>query len=210
MFGIYRYESNDDNFFKWLETEFSNSVDTARPNMWDINWIKKKNTLPYILENTDRFFKNNGAFFILTENDQIVGCSGVYKSSFCKDISIAGSRMWITKTHRNKSLARDYLLPAQKSWAQSQNSKQIALTFNEYNKNLIESFKRIRLGENSNRLFKREPHHIFYNGLVEIKFPIELQHVRQWVIYEPLDLNWQWDWNQIKWTRELINIELCF
>lgn len=210
MFGIYRYTSTDDNFFKWLEAEFSTSNDLARPNMWDAQWPRKKNTLPYILENTDRFFNDNGAFFILTDSDQIIGCSGIYKASFCNDITIAGSRMWISKTHRNKSLARDYLLPAQKAWAIDQQSKQIVLTFNEYNKNLIESFKRIRLGENSERLNEREPRHIFYNGLVEIEFPIELQHVRQWAIYEPLDITWKWDWTQVRWTRELINIELCF
>lgn len=210
MFDIYRYDSNNTKFFQWLEDEFKTSSDSARTNMWDHSWQKKKNTLPYILNNTDRFQDNNGAFFVLTDDDKIIGCSGIYKAPFCESIGVAGTRMWISKSYRNKSLARDYILPAQKSWAVDQGLKQIALTFNEYNKNLIESFKRIRFGESSNRLTQREPKHIFYNGLVEIEFPVEIQHVRQWVIYEPLDITWSWNWNQIRWHRELLNIELCF
>jgi hypothetical protein len=128
-----------------------------------------------------------------------VACSGVYISEFSKDIVIAGVRTWVNKNYRHLTLNRDYLLAEQKKWAIDRNAKIIALSFNEYNKNIIQIFKRNRLGENSGRINSRLPKHIFYNGLQEIKFPIIIQYTPQWVIYEKLDSNFTFDWTTIKW-----------
>jgi hypothetical protein len=79
----------------------------------------------------------------------------------------------------------------------NKNIKMIALSFNEYNKNIIQIFKRVRLGEKPGRTNNREPKHLFYNGLQEVKFTVTIQYTQQWVIYEQLDNSFEFDWNTL-------------
>jgi hypothetical protein len=83
-------------------------------------------------------------------------------------------------------------------WCQEKNIKLIALTFNNYNKNLIQVFKKRRLGEKVDRLKTRNPGHLFYNNFNEVKFPVSIQYTKQWVVYEKLDINWDYDWSLIR------------
>jgi hypothetical protein len=174
------------------------SLETNQPaasNMWHSNWSEYSHTLPYLLFNGSRFSAPTGEFFLLEDNGKIVGCSGVYTSEFSNDIAVAGCRMWIAAGYRNQSLAREYFLPAQKAWAVENKFKSIALTFNEYNKNIKEIWRRSRLGENRS---PREPRHIFYDNFNELKFLVNVQHTPQWIIYETLDPTWNFDWESIK------------
>ena len=72
------------------------------------------------------------------------------------------------------------------------------ISFNEYNKNLIQVFKRRRFGENKDRINNRQPHHLFYNEMNEPKFPVIIQYTKQWIIYEKLDPSFDFDWTSIK------------
>jgi hypothetical protein len=168
--------------------------------MWDINWQTKTNTLPYILEYTDRFDGINGVFHIIYEEDNIVACGGVYRSKFNDFVSMAGVRTWTDSKYRNNSLLREFLFPLHKAWSIEHDIKIIALSFNEYNKNLIQVFRRIRLGENIERIGNRQPHHLFYNDLNEVEFPVNIQQTKQWVVYEKLDPLFEFDWNNIRWN----------
>lgn len=201
MYYITEYNSLSDkqkiNFYNFLEMS-RKEFKPASENMWDENWNFKKNTLPYILENTDRFTKN-GNFNVLFDNEEIIACSGVYRSNFCKDLAVAGTRTWIKKNYRNKSISREYLLPVEKKWAIENKFKAIGLCFNEYNKNIIEIWKRRRLGENRTN---REPHHLFFNGLNEVNFPVEIQYTKQWLIYEKIDNDFSFDWSTIAWSKK--------
>ena len=197
---IIRYSELIDNidFFNFLKAE---SLETSQPasiNLWTENWQSDSHTLSYILTNTTRFNGVNGEFYILSDNGKIIGCSGVYISEFSKDIVIVGVRTWINKKYRHLGLNKDYLLVEQKKWATNRNAKIIALSFNEHNKNIIQIFKRNRLGEKPGRIKSREPKHIFYNGLLEINFPVTIQYTKQWVIYEKLDPNFEFNWISIQ------------
>ena len=203
MFSIYSYSSHDAEFLNWLENEYKNSTDPARSNIWSNNWPTDSSTLPYILEFTDRFKNSNGNFIILKHGKDIVGCAGIYISSFSEEIAIAGARAWITERFRNCGLVRNYILPHQKKWAKEHQCKQIALTFNQYNKNLIETFKRNRLG--MEKLSSRTSEHLFYNGLEELEFPVIIQNSIQWVIYEKLDNDYNFDWQQLRWEDNVLN-----
>jgi hypothetical protein len=110
-------------------------------------------------------------------------------------VAIAGCRTWIDNDHRNRSLPREILLPAQKKWAQDQNAAAVVLTFNDYNKNLINAWKRKRLGEHRT---PRQPFHLFYNNFNEVEFPVKIQHTKQWVIYEILDSSFNFNWENIR------------
>lgn len=164
----------------------------AFENMWDDDWSNKPNTLPYILERTDKFKCTNGDYFIIYDEDNITGMGGVYYSSFNKFIALAGVRTWVNPRYRNRALLKENLLPYHRAWAMKNNCRLIALTFNDYNKNIIEIFKRNRAGT------PRLEHNLFYNGLIEVKFPVMILKTPQWVIYEKLDLDWEFNWNIIK------------
>lgn len=186
--------AENERFFDFLKEASIEIAQPAHENMWDIDWNNKNNTLPYILVHTNRF-SYNGQYHIAFDNDIIVGCSGVYTSSFCPELAIAGTRTWIKKEYRNKSIARDVLLPAEKVWAIKNNFKAIAICFNEYNKNMPNIWKRIRFGE---KRTPRQSHHLFYNGVNILEFPVTIQYTKQWVMYEKLDPSFEFDWSSIK------------
>jgi len=185
---------NIDKFLSFCKEAYTETDKLASENMWDDNWESKPHTLPYIIFYTNRFKYPNGEFHIAVDNNNIIGCSGIYRSDFCKDIGIAGCRTWIDKKYRNKSVAREFLLPADKKWAVDNDIKIICLTFNNYNKNLIEIWKRYRLGENRTT---RKPYHLFYNNFNELTYPVNIQYTSQWIIYEKLDNNFNYDWEKI-------------
>lgn len=194
-YQIVTFDNNiKDQCFEFCK-EASLQNETAAVNMWAEDWAVKSHTLPYILTNSNRYSGNNGEFFLIIYQSDIVGCGGVYFSEFDSRIALAGCRTWIQPTHRNKSLSRELLLPAQKKWAHDRNASVVGLTFNEYNKNLISTWKRTRLGENR---MPRQPYHLFYNNFNEVEFPVMIQYTEQWVIYEKLDPTFNFDWSTIQ------------
>jgi hypothetical protein len=186
-----------DLFFNFLQEARKETTQPAYINMWDDDWPNNTSTLPYLLEKTNRF-KIGGKYHIAFDNDTVVGCSGVYTSTFCPELAIAGTRTWITKAYRNLSVAREVFLPIEKDWAISNNFKAIGICFNDYNKNIIKIWNRLRLGEERSQ---RQPHHFCYNGVNEIPFPVTIQYTKQWIIYEKLQEDFNFDWNSIKWKH---------
>jgi len=186
-----------ENFFNYLKSIPSSGP--AYKNMWDDDWVTQTHTLPYLLENTNRFDGNNGEYHILYDNDSVVACGGVYKSNFSTHIAFAGTRTWVDEKHRHRVLIRDYLLPLHKEWCLENDVKIVALCFNEYNKLMPNIFKRNRLGEKSGRITTREPKHMFFSGMHELDYPVTIQHTKQWVIYEKLDPAFDFDWTQLKY-----------
>jgi hypothetical protein len=180
-------------FFSFLQSQ-QNLNDPAWTNMWDDDWQNKPNTLPYILTKTTKYSNTDGEFHIVYDKKKVVACGGVSKLATNSLIALAGTRTWIAEQYRNQSIARNYLLPEHKAWAINQGCKQVALTFNDYNKNIITIWKRTRLGE---KRTSREPRHMFYNNFNELTFPVVIQYTPQWVIYEQLDLDWQFNWQCI-------------
>lgn len=187
-------------FFEYLKAIREGSSDPAIVNMWDNEWEYKNNTLPFILTNTDRFDGVNGEFHVFYNGDEVVACGGVYKSAFSQQVALAGTRTWVDDKYRNKSLLREFMLPLHKQWSIDNKCKAVALSFNQYNKNLISVFKRTRIGERNYRTTSREPHHLFYSGLSEVPFLVDIQFTPQWVIYEKLDPAWNYDWASLSST----------
>ena len=181
-------------FFEFLREARNETTQPAHENMWDDDWNNNPSTLPYLLENTTRF-TIGGKDHIAFDGDNIIGCSGIYTSAFCPDLAIAGTRSWIKKEYRNLLLSREFLLPVEKAWAIENKFKAIAICFNDYNKNLIKLWHRIRLGE---KRTPRQSHHLFYNGVNELEFPVTIQYTKQWVMYEKLDPLFEFDWSTIR------------
>lgn len=185
------------NFYNFLRSTQLESK-PANTNMWHDDWDNQNHTLPFILNKTNRFNDTNGVYHIVFDNETIVACGGVYISNFSQDIAFGGVRTWVNKIYRNQSILREYLLPVQKSWCQEKQIKILALTFNDYNKNLIQVFQKRRLGETKDRITTRQPHHLFYGNLTKVDFPVVIQYTKQWVIYETLDSTFNFDWKNIE------------
>lgn len=186
------------NFYNFLRSTQLESK-PANTNMWHDNWEGQNHTLPFILNNTERFNDKNGEYHILFDGETIVACGGVYISNFSQDIAFGGVRTWVNKIYRNQSVLREYLLPVQKAWCLERTIKIIALTFNDYNKNLIQVFQKRRLGETKDRINTRQSHHLFYDNLTKVDFPVVIQYTKQWVIYEILDSTFNFDWKNIEY-----------
>lgn len=185
-----------DSFFNFCKESSLERLPAAQ-NMWNDDWQNRPETLPYILNQTDRF-KRKGQFHILFNNAEVVLCGGIYISDFSKNVAIAGTRTWVSKHYRHRSLVRDYLLPRHKAWAIEQGCKQVVICFNEYNKALKKIFFRNRLGETNDRLHFRTDEHLFGSNINEPPFPVNIQDTAQWILYEKLDPNWDFDWKSIK------------
>lgn len=193
MIHVIEYnDSYKSQLFDFLRNE-SNSNEPAAINMWHDDWERQPHTLPHKLFITTQY--SNGIFNLAFDGNDIVGCSGAYVSVFSEKVLIAGSRTWVAKSYRNMGLPREYFLPKEKAWAIEHGMSVIALTFNEYNKNLITTFNRMRLGESRSA---REPKHIFYNNMFVVPFPVNIQYTKQYVAYETLT-NWDFDWKSIEW-----------
>lgn len=193
------YELNDIDkklFFNFLNNAANEIKQPAHENMQTNNWANKTNTLLYILEKTDRF--KNGLFSVLFDDNKVAACSGSYISDFSKEVAILGVRTWIASGYRNKLVSRDYILPYQRQWAVNNNCKIVALTFNEYNKNLIKLWNRIRLGESRPA---RKLHHFGYKNLSTLDFPVTIQYTKQYVLYEKINDNFEFDWSNIRYQE---------
>lgn len=186
-------------FYGFLSQAITDETSPAHGNMWDNDWKNQSHTLPYILKFTDRFRKGNGEFHVVFDENSVVACGGVYRSDFCHSLAIAGTRTWIKPERRNELIAREFILPIHKKWAMDHGFGAISICFNDYNRNIIKAFKRIRLGEDHNRLKNRQSHHLFFSELIEVPFAVIIKHTKQYISYERLDKDWAFDWDSIKW-----------
>jgi hypothetical protein len=175
----------------------------AMENMYSPSWRTESHTLRHLLEVDNVFAKNHGAYYVLLDDDKFVASGGVHFSEWSNNIAMGGIRTWVHTDYRNKFLAADYILPACKKWAVKNGCNIITLTFNEYNKNLIKTWTRIRAGENKTRIRQRKSKHIFYNNLVAIDYPLEINYTKQWLIYENLSEIFDFNWQEIKWKDKI-------
>ena len=184
-------------FYKDLKIA-SATDDPAAMNMWADDWKEKNYTLPFLLNKRNRFKQPKGEFFTFYDGNVFVACAGVYKSDFSDKVALAGTRTWIANDYRNQLVARNHILPAHKKWAIENDCSIVAICFNEYNKRLINAWKKRRLGEDRGQ---REPHHLFFNNLNTLDFSVEIQYTEQWIMYEQLDNNFDFDWSSIKFNK---------
>jgi hypothetical protein len=139
-----------------------------------------------------RFTGDKGIFHFIADGSELVGCGGVYVSDFSAKVALLGVRSWLIPAIRGKSVIRDLLLPIQKSWARQRGCNIFALSFNDYNKNLRILFIRNLMNRN-----KRTADMLFYNNINVVEFPVLIQYVPQWVIYEKDNLD-DFDWTTIR------------
>lgn len=181
-------------FFDFLRNA-SMSNDPAGINMFSDNWETDTHTLPYKLY-VEKMY-DNGMFNVALHDGKIIACSGCYPSKFDSSVLIIGSRTWVNKDYRTKRISTEYLLPEEKKWAIDNNFKIIALSFNEYNKNIIQAFSRNGLGYKVTN--KNQSERLFHSNMNIVPFPVTIQYTTQYVIYEKLT-DWDYNWETIRTT----------
>lgn len=194
--GLFKNPVFVENFLDFCRSAYHQKDDPAHVNMWSEDWQSNYETLPYHIFSSGRLCSDTGETFILKDDDKIIAVSSIYVSPFDDNISIGGVRSWVIKEHRGEFMIGRHLLPLQLKWAKHKDQKAIVLTFNEYNRRLLNYFRRSGFGIKK----KRNPDSLFYNGLHEVPFPINLQFTKQWAIYHKIDENYEPDWDLIKWV----------
>jgi len=185
-------------FFNFLKTASLEIDHPASANMWSEDWETNNSTLPYLIYKKKRLVDPKGEFYILKINGKIEAMAGVYISDFDENVALGGVRAWVNKKYRAQFLIGKYILPLQLTWSKQKKCKLFFLTFNEYNKNLINSIKRSGFGIVKNRT----PNKLFYNGVFESPFPCNIQHTKQWVVYDKIDKSYNFNWEVIRWDDE--------
>lgn len=188
-------------FWDTMESEFQTDSSSAMVNMYSKTWRTETNTLRYLLEVEKKF--SVGEYFVLFDNDLPVASGGIHFSEWTKDIAMGGIRTWVHTKHRNKLLVAEHILPACKAWSVENKCCAVTLTFNEYNKNLIRVFTRIRAGEKAGRISGRTPKNLFYNGAIIVDFPLEINYTKQWLIYEKLNNDFNFNWEEFRWQDKI-------
>jgi hypothetical protein len=183
-----------DKFLTFCKNAYNQSKRLSGSNMWDPDWENTNSTLPYLMYKTDRFSGSNGIMYGLRTGDELIAVSGIYISSFDKNVAIAGVRSWINEGHRANLVIGKHLLPQQLAWAKAAGIRAVALTFNDYNRPLMTYFTRAGLGV----IKRRTSDMMFYNGVHEVPFPVVIQHTKQWAIYHKIDETYTPDWESIK------------
>jgi N-acetylglutamate synthase-like GNAT family acetyltransferase len=199
-------DSINENYSKVLDDEltdfckFASNVkdDLARTNMWDTNWESVPDTLPFLLKKTTRFNPPNGDFHILKIDNKIVAVAGVYISNFDENLAIGGVRSWVHPDHRGNFLIGKHILPIQLKWAREKKLKAFALSFNEYNKRLINIVKRSGFG----RVKNKTPDMLFYSEVKEVPFPVNIQYTKQWVLYDSIIDDYSPNWDKIRYDAQ--------
>jgi hypothetical protein len=136
-----------------------------------------------------RFSGDKGVMLVVFDGVRIIGCSGCYVSDFSPHIGLLGARSWLLKEYRAQQIIRDHVWPMQRDMMIGAGMKQVAVTFNDYNRNLAHFVKR-----NVVKRAPKTPRHLFYLNKTALNYPVVIQHTPQWVIYEKLDPHWSFDW----------------
>jgi hypothetical protein len=195
------FESNlvhDASFKKELinfcKTAYHNKKDPAHVNMWHPDWENNSETLLFNIFVSKRLCGATGETFLLWRDDLLIAVSSVYVSSFDSNVAIGGVRSWVVGKYRGDLMIGRYLLPLQYQWAKKRNLKTFMLTFNDYNKKLINIIKRSGFGRVKNRTEEKP----FFYGVHTIDFPVTIQHTKQWIVYDKIDKNYEPNWKKIE------------
>ena len=204
MYKIKRYSeltaAQTTKFWRVLQQQASCDTSPAMVNMHSDNWAEDKHTLRYLLDIEKKFAASE--YYILYHGANPVASGGVYLSEWTTDIAMAGIRTWVHTEYRNRFLAAEYILPACKAWAIANKCKIVTLTFNEYNRRLITTWRRVRAGESAQRIKNRTRDKLFYSGVIELDKPIKINYTKQWVIYEQLE-PMTFNWSELTWRDKI-------
>lgn len=188
-----------DKFFNFCKNAHQMKTDPAHVNMWRDTWIDSPDTLPHLLLISNKFIDGRGEFFVLEIEGKIEAVSGIYRSEFDEMVAIGGIRSWVNQCYRGKFLIGRHIMPYQVKWAKDNGYKTIALTFNEYNKKLINYFTRSGFGIKK----KRNEFSLFFKGVNVLPYTLNIHNTEQWIIYDKLDSDYNPNWEKARYEKNI-------
>jgi len=196
---LFKDQTFQNKFFDFCKNAYQFKTDPAHINMWRDNWNEHPETLPYIIMLSTKFIHGKGEFFVLEIDGNIEAVSGIYRSEFDNLVAIGGIRSWVNERYRGNFLIGRHIMPYQVQWAKDNNYKTIALTFNEYNKKLINYFIRSGFGIKK----KRTERSLFFKGVYVLPYTLKIQNTEQWIIYDKLDQDYEPMWEKVKYDKNI-------
>ena len=161
-------------------------VKPSSENMRLQDWQCTPNSLLYLLRKTNRFSCNQGLFTCLYDQTRLVALSGCYRSEWDQNVVIGGVRAWVIPEYRARYLQARWLLSAQKNWAYQNNCAVFCLSFNDYNKKLMNIITRSGKYQNKAKKGVGYTRPDFYDNFTLLQQKVMIQYTPQWVVYQNL------------------------
>lgn len=183
----------------FCETVEQEKSKPAWENMAFTDWQNKPQTLLYVLLKTNRFTENKGVFSFLYDNNIIVASSGAYISDFDPQVVIGGVRAWKLNTLRGGYYISKNIMPIHEDWAVKNNAKVFALTFNEYNFELMQKMNRSGQWERArkSRFLFGSLRDTYYQDMNVLPYKVLIQQTVQHVLYKNLIDGYSPSWPKI-------------
>lgn len=133
----------------------------------------------------DRWTSNLGEICILEYNDIVVGVSCVEHSDIHTELSTGGIRCWLDSAHRTSQLMSKFLLNSNLEWSILNNKQGMMLTFNDYNKIIYDTVKRINLGKSSGfgKIWSD-----WWKDCIILDKQLDIRNTQQWCVIKPINL----------------------
>lgn len=176
----------DDDLFRDLELFLVRQVE-QNPNVPACdNMLWKDNAgLLDNIKHKKRWTKGTGQISILKKDSAIIGISCVELSDI-KELSIGGIRFWIDTNHRSKNVETTYLLADNLQWSVNSKMSGMLLTFNDYNKWIYDSIKRMTHGKAAgfSKIWSS-----WWKDCIVLDKQMLIRYTKQWCVIKPIDLN---------------------
>ena len=161
----------------------------AAVNMDPVDYENKPHTLLYKLY-VEKVF-DSGGYGLYIENDQVLGGSGYYATSWHPDLFVYAVRSY-TPPNMFKKYSMSDIMYEQIELIKKLGGNSCMITWNQYNLPLMKKFLHVNVPENhrnsfiENGLWYRKPG-IRLNPHLELPFPVTFNYTKQWVTYILLD-----------------------
>lgn len=171
----------------------------AWENMSFTDWENKPQTLLYVLLKTNRFNSGSGVFSFLYKDNIIVASSGAYISDFDSHVIIGGVRAWKLSSLRGGYFISKNIMPIHEQWAKTHNGKIFALTFNEYNFELMQKMNRSGQWERArkSKFLFGSLRDTYYQDMNVLPYTVNIQNTTQHVLYKRFDESYEPAWPRI-------------
>jgi hypothetical protein len=166
----------------------ANDDNPAADNMSVSDWENNSASLLNAIYKQKRFDKTNNAdYFFLEHNDHYIAGSGFNHLDCDANICILGVRTHTLISYRSQLLHGNLILPTQKEIAKQLGYKSLIMTFNEYNRWLIDCINHLSVNKGK-ILGHRVPE--FYKNWNTLDFKISVRHTDQLCCYQHIDTSY--------------------
>ena len=191
MIKWYTSESEQQDIFKFctLCSGDDPTKNPARINMDPWEYMQKPHTLMYKLFKEKMF--DTGGYGLYIKDDKILGGSGYYVSKIHPQIGVCGVRMYTVPGRQTKYIHSE-MMYKQFDLLKELGMRGYIITWNGYNKNLMDRFVYVNTPENHRGSFLQDGEWYRKPGVriqphTKLPFPVYYNYSKQWITYHCFD-----------------------